>query len=126
MRAIVLAGSCPPSSASTSSGIRTSSTKARARSAGRHGTSLPWHGRQRAQRILEAAVRRIAREGIDGVRIARIAMDAGVSAALVHYHFDSRDALLVEALEYSYELAGDTARRRRPTDAAAAQRLERR
>src|SRR3954454_1298855 len=57
--------------------------------------------------ILAAAVRRIAREGIDEVRIARIAMDAGVSAALVHYHFDSREALLVEALEHSYEIASD-------------------
>jgi AcrR family transcriptional regulator len=59
------------------------------------------------ERILDAAVRRIAREGIDEVRIARIAMDAGVSAALVHYHFDSREALLVEALEHSFQLAGD-------------------
>jgi AcrR family transcriptional regulator len=47
-------------------------------------------------------VGRIASEGIDGVRIARIAMDAGVSTALVHYHFASRDALLAEALDYSY------------------------
>jgi AcrR family transcriptional regulator len=61
---------------------------------------------QTRERILDAAVRRIAREGIDEVRIARIAMDAGVSAALVHYHFDSREALLVEALEHSYEIAG--------------------
>jgi AcrR family transcriptional regulator len=60
------------------------------------------------QRILEAAVHCIAQDGIDGVRIARIAMDAGVSAALIHYHFESRDALLAEALEWSYELAGDT------------------
>ncbi|MGH2858589.1 MAG: TetR/AcrR family transcriptional regulator [Solirubrobacteraceae bacterium] len=59
------------------------------------------------ERILAAAVRRIAREGIDGVRIARIAMDAGVSTALVHYHFATREALLAQALEYSYELAGD-------------------
>jgi AcrR family transcriptional regulator len=59
-------------------------------------------------RILDAAVRRIAREGIDEVRIARIATDAGVSPALVHYHFDSREALLVEALEHSYELAGSS------------------
>ena len=43
------------------------------------------------RRILDAAVARIAREGIDEVRIARIAMDAGVSAALVHYHFESRE-----------------------------------
>jgi AcrR family transcriptional regulator len=59
------------------------------------------------ERILDAAVRRIAREGIDDVRIARIATDAGVSASLVHYHFASRDALLAEALEHSYERAGD-------------------
>src|SRR5437588_8299634 len=58
-------------------------------------------------RILAAAVRRIASEGIDDVRIARIAMDAGVSTALVHYHFDTREALLAEALEYSYAQAGD-------------------
>jgi AcrR family transcriptional regulator len=59
------------------------------------------------ERILAAAVGRIAREGIDGVRIARIAMDAGVSTALVHYHFESRDSLLAEALDYSYAHAGD-------------------
>jgi AcrR family transcriptional regulator len=41
------------------------------------------------------------------VRIARIAMDAGVSTSLVHYHFETREALLEEALEYSFELAGD-------------------
>ena len=59
-------------------------------------------------RILDAAVRLIAREGIHDVRIARIAMEAGVSASLLHYHFASRDALLAEALEHSYELAGAT------------------
>jgi AcrR family transcriptional regulator len=41
------------------------------------------------------------------VRIARIATEAGVSTGLVHYHFASRDALLEEAIEHSYERAGD-------------------
>jgi AcrR family transcriptional regulator len=59
-------------------------------------------------RILEAAVHRIAADGIDAVRIARIAMDAGVSTALVHYHFATREALLAEALTYSFDHAGDT------------------
>ncbi len=59
------------------------------------------------ERILAAAVERIARDGIDEVRIARIAMDAGVSSSLVHYHFETREALLEQALDYSYELAGD-------------------
>jgi AcrR family transcriptional regulator len=59
------------------------------------------------ERILRAAVGRIASDGIDAVRIARIAMDAGVSTALVHYHFATREALLAEALEYSFGQAGD-------------------
>jgi AcrR family transcriptional regulator len=59
------------------------------------------------ERILSAAVERIASDGIDDVRIARIAMDAGVSSSLVHYHFETREALLEQALEYSFELAGD-------------------
>jgi AcrR family transcriptional regulator len=59
------------------------------------------------ERILAAAVQRIASDGIDDVRIARIAMDAGVSPPLVHYHFDSRETLLAEALRYSYTRAGD-------------------
>jgi len=63
--------------------------------------------RSARDRILAAAAGQIAREGIDGVRIARIAMEAGVSTALVHYHFDTRDALLAEALDYSYSHAGD-------------------
>ena len=62
--------------------------------------------RNARDRILDAAIDRIASDGIDDVRIARIAMDAGVSTSLVHYHFETREALLAEALEHSYELAG--------------------
>ena len=73
------------------------------------------------ERILAAAVERIARDGIDEVRIARIAMDAGVSSSLVHYHFETREALLEQALDYSYELAGDVrlAPRATPSSSAA-------
>jgi AcrR family transcriptional regulator len=59
------------------------------------------------ERILAAAVERIASDGIDDMRIARVAMDAGVSTSLVHYHFETRESLLAEALEYSYERAGE-------------------
>ena len=58
-------------------------------------------------RILEAACDVIAQQGIDDVRIARIATLAGVSPPLVHYHFATREALLGEALEHSFELLGD-------------------
>jgi AcrR family transcriptional regulator len=59
------------------------------------------------ERILEAACDVIAEHGIDDVRIARIATAAGVSPPLVHYHFETREALLGEALEHSFELLGD-------------------
>jgi AcrR family transcriptional regulator len=58
------------------------------------------------ERILDAACERIATDGIDAVRIARIAQDAGVSTALIHYHFETREALLAAALRHSYERAG--------------------
>jgi AcrR family transcriptional regulator len=61
---------------------------------------------QSREQILDAAVRRIAQEGIDSVSISRIARDAGVSSSLVHYHFVSRESLLAEAVEHSYERAG--------------------
>jgi AcrR family transcriptional regulator len=70
-------------------------------------TSAAATERDARERILAAAVEQIASDGIDGVRIARIAMRAGVSTSLVHYHFETRDALLEQALDYSYELAGD-------------------
>jgi AcrR family transcriptional regulator len=58
------------------------------------------------ERILEAACDVIAEQGIEDVRIARIATVAGVSPALVHYHFATREALLGEALQHSYARAG--------------------
>jgi AcrR family transcriptional regulator len=81
-------------------------------------------GADTRERILAAAVRRISSEGIDGVRIARIAMDAGVSASLVHYHFDTREALLAQALAWSYEHVGrQRAEIEQDADATHAQRL---
>lgn len=41
------------------------------------------------------------------MRIARIAQDAGVSTSLVHYHFATREALLAEAVEHSFEQVAD-------------------
>lgn len=56
-------------------------------------------------RILEAACAAIAEEGIDGMRIARVAMKAGASTALVHHYFSTREDLVEEAVMHSYELA---------------------
>ena len=76
------------------------------------------------ERILEAACDVIAEHGIEDVRIARIATVAGVSPALVHYHFATREALLAEALEHSFELLGDIRTTRAEAEHwTAAQRL---
>lgn len=76
-------------------------------------------------RILEAACAAIAEDGIDDVRIARVAMRAGASTALVHHYFSTREELLEEALMHSYELAAED-RFGQPVDpdASATERLK--
>ena len=58
------------------------------------------------ERILEAACDLIATDGIDEVRIARVATRAGASTALVHHYFSTREELLEQALIHSFERAG--------------------
>jgi AcrR family transcriptional regulator len=58
-------------------------------------------------RILEAACDLIAADGIDEVRIARVARRAGASTALVHHYFSTREELLEQALIHSFERAGE-------------------
>jgi AcrR family transcriptional regulator len=75
------------------------------------------------ERILEAACELIAEEGIDDVRIARVAMRAGASTALVHHYFSTREELLEQALIHSFEAAGDERFVNDATQATATGRL---
>ena len=50
-------------------------------------------------RIVDAGIRCIAREGVVGASMAAIALDAGVSKALLHYHYHDRATLLAEIVE---------------------------
>ena len=54
----------------------------------------------RRVQILECACRVIARDGADGLRMAAVAREAGVSSALLHYYFATRDDLVRLAFEY--------------------------
>lgn len=72
--------------------------------------------RSAPERILDAACDLIAADGIDEVRIARVAQRAGASTALVHHYFSTREELLEQALIHSFEQAGDE-RFQRPPDA---------
>jgi AcrR family transcriptional regulator len=55
----------------------------------------------RREEILVATIAEIEKSGMSALRVADIASGLGVSSGLVFYHFDTKDALLVEALEYA-------------------------
>jgi AcrR family transcriptional regulator len=58
---------------------------------------------QRAmEKILEAAERCIGQKGYQGATMQDIAEEAGVSKALVHYHFHSKEHLLLEVQARAY------------------------
>ncbi len=51
--------------------------------------------------MLEAAVRVIAQDGVRGLRVEKLAAEAGVSTALIYYHFKDRAGILRAALEHA-------------------------
>jgi AcrR family transcriptional regulator len=53
-------------------------------------------------KILAAAAECIVRDGLAKVRMAGIAKAAGVSAGLLHYHFDTKEQLFADVLTYSH------------------------
>ncbi|MFD7548856.1 TetR/AcrR family transcriptional regulator [Streptomyces sp. NPDC059578] len=54
----------------------------------------------RSTQILEAAARVIARRGVRGLRVEELAAEAGVSTALIYYHFKDRTGVLRQTLEF--------------------------
>ncbi|MFD4698414.1 TetR/AcrR family transcriptional regulator [Streptomyces niveus] len=68
----------------------------------------------RPTQILEAAARLIARRGVRGLRVEEVAAEAGVSTALIYYHFKDRGGLLRRTMEFINQRAV------RYTDAALA------
>ncbi|MFI6937646.1 TetR/AcrR family transcriptional regulator [Streptomyces sp. NPDC050418] len=54
----------------------------------------------RRKAILEGAARVIARRGVRGLRMEELATEAGVSTALLYYHFNGRAGILHHTLEF--------------------------
>lgn len=50
--------------------------------------------------VLDASVRVLARDGLDGLSIRRVATEAGVSIGGVQHHFSSKNALLLGAARH--------------------------
>ncbi|MEA2496892.1 MAG: TetR/AcrR family transcriptional regulator, transcriptional repressor for nem operon [Thermoleophilaceae bacterium] len=51
------------------------------------------------KRILKAAARRIRRDGVEGVNVAELMREAGLTHGGFYRHFESREALVAEAVE---------------------------
>lgn len=61
----------------------------------------------RRQRIIEAAIECLVREGWHGTTLALVAAEAGISRGLISYHFDGRDDLYEAVLETVVETIFD-------------------
>jgi AcrR family transcriptional regulator len=54
-------------------------------------------------RLIDAALTVVARDGLAEANVKAIALEAGVTAGLLHYHFASKDELLFAAVERAGE-----------------------
>ncbi|NGN65606.1 TetR family transcriptional regulator [Streptomyces sp. A7024] len=54
----------------------------------------------RPTQILQATARLIAHRGVRGLRVEEVAAEAGVSTALIYYHFKNRAGLLRHTLDF--------------------------
>lgn len=56
-------------------------------------------GQGTRDKLIDAAFRAVARDGLADTNVKSIAAEAGVNPGLLHYHFASKDALLEAAIE---------------------------
>jgi AcrR family transcriptional regulator len=67
---------------------------------------------QSHERILDAAARAVRRSGVAGVGVAEVMKEAGLTHGGFYAHFESREALLAEALEHAGKQSGTRTRER--------------
>jgi len=80
--------------------------------------------RDNRQAIVLAAASEIVRNGVRGLRVEEVAAAAGVSPALLYYHFESRAGVVRAALEHASEQAPSTALRSAPAGGTGYEALE--
>ncbi len=54
---------------------------------------------ERKEQLLDAAFEVASREGLDGLTVRRVAAEAGLSHGLVHFHFRTKELLLLALLD---------------------------
>jgi AcrR family transcriptional regulator len=58
-------------------------------------------GAETRQRIIEAVWTVTADRGLNALTVRDVAKEAGISHAMVHYHFENKDELILAVVEYS-------------------------
>ena len=79
----------------------------------------------RREEILVATIAQIEKSGMTALRVSDIAACLSVSSSLIFYHFDTKDALLVEALEYAVVRDADRLDRALARESEPLERLRR-
>jgi AcrR family transcriptional regulator len=74
---------------------------------------------EKAQRIVDAMRRSVARRGTAGSTFDHVSREAGVSRGLLHYYFGTKEQLLVEAVRRDCELRLELLERRLSTATTA-------
>jgi len=77
----------------------------------------------RREEILAAAVEQVRERGLDATRVIDVARALGVSKALVHYHFDSKEKLLAATFTYAAQRDLDSLDRASSSGGTALMRL---
>ena len=77
---------------------------------------------ERRRLLIDATMSAISEHGMSGLTLAKIAREAGLSAGSVNFHFDSKESLLLETLNYvadEFEQGVDLAIAKAPATPAA-------
>ena len=59
--------------------------------------------RDRKSELVQIAYRLIAQNGLEGFRIRQVAAEAGIDNGTLHYHFPSKEALILGVVDYLME-----------------------
>lgn len=59
--------------------------------------------RDRKSELVEIAYRLIAQNGLEGFRIRQVAAEAGIDNGTLHYHFPTKEALILGVVDYLME-----------------------
>lgn len=84
----------------------------------------PSNTKERRQQIVDALLAVMAERGYEGASVQAVARQAGLAPGLIHYHFESKQQILLEAVRQLRELFERRFEARAATAASPRERLQ--